>query len=155
MKDIKLANAVNKLELVGTSNNGYRHRYSCVKDESFKNAFIKFLGALDFKEDEIKEIFVRYGEHDEHIEIKIKDLLDNCMHFQNKRYDIDVFYGIKKVIILVRVKGREELVEEVIKNSKWKKFIEVSPKNLGTSISDKQKIIPKMIVNKTKNIKSK
>jgi len=154
----ELAEASSKLELTGTSNNGYRHEYSCVKKESFKKAFFNFMSVLGFEEKKIKRSFIIYttkydrggSAYDEPRKMKIKDMIDICDHFQNERYDVDVFYGADKIIILVRVRGREELVKTIIDKSEWKKFPEISPRVEGISVLNKQKIMPNIRIRRAK-----
>lgn len=151
--DIELTKAAAKFELTGTSNNSYRHRYSCIKKEEFKKTFIAFMVALGFKEEKIKRSFIGYIEdydedgiaYEKPFQIKISDLLDVCDNYQNETYDIDVFYGDKEIIILVRVKSREGLIKEIVDKSTWKKFPKISYKNKKLDVSKKQKKIAVLV----------
>ena len=99
-----------KFILTGTSNDGFRHRYSFRKNESFKKAFFGFMGALDFSEEDFKSTFIGGDENDENVDLKISEFEDCVRNYKNKKYDVDVFYGAKKIIILVRTKRRESMV---------------------------------------------
>ncbi len=108
--------------LMGTGNNGYRHRYNIEKNENFKNIFINFMEDLGFDRKKIKQGFWIHEENEEEIELKISDFEDCCRHYENKKYDIDVFYGNKKIILVIRAKERREMLDNLEYKSKWKKF---------------------------------
>jgi hypothetical protein len=110
-----------KLTLIGTDNDGFRHRYSCTKNESFKKIFIRLMAALDFEEEKIKNTFWSHDEDERPIELKISEFEDVCNHYQNKKYDVDIFYGKKKIIIVIRTKNRKDLVFSLRKLSKFVK----------------------------------
>jgi hypothetical protein len=114
--------------LTGTDNNGYRHRYSVIKNEQFKGIFIKFMGDLGFDEGKIKgEFWVEYDEDDKYIgrELKISEFEDCCRYYDNKGYEIEVFYGNKKIIMVIRTKIRRELLDNLESKSKWIKPIRI------------------------------
>ena len=119
-----------KFILMGTDNDGYRHRYSVEKNEGFKKIFIKFMLDLGFVEKELKQGFWSSiedkNEEHIHVELKISDFEDCCRHYENKKYDIDVFYGNKKIIFVIRCKERKIVVENLEDKSKWKKFLNVT-----------------------------
>ena len=108
--------------LMGTDNNGYRHRYSVKKNEQFKNMFIKFMGGLGFDEERIGNAFYSNDMEDEGVILKISDFKDVYKNYKNKKYDVDVFYGSKKIILIIRCKVRKPMVDNLMYNSKWKKF---------------------------------
>ncbi|PIZ82762.1 hypothetical protein COX97_03135 [Candidatus Pacearchaeota archaeon CG_4_10_14_0_2_um_filter_05_32_18] len=132
----ELNNAVKRFILVGTENNGYRHRYGVVKNESFKQAFIGFMGDLGFDKKTIQNGFI-IQENERTIILMISDLIDVCKHYQNIKYDIDVFYGKDKIIILVRVIDRDKLIEEITKH-KWKDFSKENIDKLFDTDQEKQ-----------------
>lgn len=108
--------------LIGTGNNGYRHRYDVEKNEQFKEIFIKFMGDLGFDGGKIRQEFWTYDENEEEIELKISNFSDCCRNYENKKYDIDVFYGNKKIILIIRAKERRKMLDNLEYKSKWKKF---------------------------------
>ncbi len=110
-----------KFTLTGTSNDGYRHRYTIKKNEDFKKAFFKFMTDLEFDEDKIKRYFLSKDGNE--IELKISDFEDVCSNYENKKYDVDVFYGRFKIIIIVRTKNRAPVVKHLEKKAKWIKPI--------------------------------
>lgn len=125
-----------KFVLTGTDNNGFRHRYSIKKNEAFKKAFVKFMVDLDFDEKEMQNIlerefttsmFVKTEEGEEEIirKIKIEEVEDLCRHYENKRYDVDVFYGRLRIIIVVRTKSRGPMVRHLEKKAGWIRPIEI------------------------------
>jgi len=100
-------------ELTGTDNNGQRHRYSFVKKESFKEVFLKFMQNLGFDSDNIKKQFLQtiYNDDGEEIgeaPIKTVEIIDICRNYQNKNYDIGVFYGFQRIIVVIRVKDKDK-----------------------------------------------
>ncbi len=133
----ELNEAIKRFILVGTDNNGYKHRYTIIKNESFKNAFIGFMNDLGFDKDKVRKEFIsekvvedeKGDKIDKVIVIKISDLIDICSHYQNQKYDIDVFYGNDKIIILVRVIDRNKLIKEITKH-KWKDYSKESAEKL-------------------------
>ncbi len=121
-----------ELILNGTDNNRYRHRYSFEKNEQFKTGFIKFMKDLEFNEKELKKIKEKFiiqsfkenekGGEDIVINLKIIDIVDVCWYFQNKKYEVDVFFGEKKIIILIKVKSkqyREDVLDNLEEKSGW------------------------------------
>ena len=130
--------------LTGTDNNGYRHRYSVIKNEQFKEMFIKFMGELSFDEEEIKRGFWTSYEDEkgESIdrELKISEFEDCCRYYENEKYDVEVFYGNKKIIIVIRTKIRRELLDNLENKSKW-----IKPIKIKKIKEDKKKIPMQMI----------
>jgi len=115
--------------LTGTDNNGFRHRYSINKNEDFKEAFLKFMINLEFDEKKIERSFFAEGENGEGIKLNINDLEDICVHYENEKYDVDVFYGKFKIIIVVRTKNRTPVVRHLEKKSKWIKPLQIKKIN--------------------------
>ena len=114
-------------ELTGTDNNGTRHRYSFVKKESFKDIFLKFMEKLGFDPEKIKNQFFRSlqddnGEEMGQIPVKVSEICDVCWNYQNKNYDVDVFYGFQKIIIVIRAKSKEQrfyMLDYLEESSDW------------------------------------
>lgn len=106
-----------KIMLLGTGNDRYRHYYKIRKNEKFKKIFVKFMEDLGFDAQRIKQ---QFWNEDNNIEIKISDFIDSCSHYKNKKYDIDIFYGYKKIILVIRTKERKELLENIKSKFKWK-----------------------------------
>jgi hypothetical protein len=131
--------------LTGTDNNGFRHRYSIKKNEDFKKAFLKFMANLEFEEDNIEKSFLGEDNRGERVKLKISDLEDICTHYENKKYDVDVFYGRFKIIIVVRTKDRTLVVKHLEKKAKWIKPFSVK------KIKEKQENSPKILsyINRT------
>jgi hypothetical protein len=101
--------------LTGTDNNGFRHRYSVKKNENFKKIFVKFMVDLGFEDIDAEEL----------IKIKIKDICDECWHYENEKFDVDVFYGRFKIILVVRTKSRRPLLDSLYYKSKWIKPLKI------------------------------
>ena len=117
-----------KFILTGTDNDGFRHRYSFKKNEEFKKSFLKFMVELEFDE-KIKSSW-NSGHEDKNgnwidVELKVSDFEDCIRHYQNKKFDVDVFYGKDKIIIVVRTKTRNSIIKYLRKNVKWIKLLEV------------------------------
>ncbi|GEM_PF-5832201 len=122
----------NRFILTGTDNNGFRHRYSFKKNEEFKKAFIKFMEDLGFERERIEEEFIitefidtEEGEQEIKRIIRIKEIEDLCRNYENKKYDVDVFYGRARVIIVVRTKERIPMVRHLEKKAGWIKPLEI------------------------------
>ena len=135
----------NKFTLTGTDNDGFRHRYSVKKNEGFKRAFVKFMVDLEFDEKKIKASWDAgfYDENDEWVPrvLKIAEIEDVCWHYQNKKYDVDVFYGRFKIIIVVRTKGRVSMVKHLENKAEWIKPLEIK-KIQKEKASKKEMIVP-------------
>ena len=97
----------NKLILTGTENDGFRHKYEIKKQEFFKDAFIDFMVCLGFKKERVEQCFLDYDEKENEIKLNVSDLKDYCDNFKNKDFDIDVFYGKRKIILLIRTKKKK------------------------------------------------
>ena len=126
-KKVVKKNGKNKFTLVGTGNDGFRHRYSIRKNESFKKVFVDFMVDLDFEKGKIEGSFADSEENGKIIKFKIKEVLDVCSNYQNKKYDVDVFYGRFKIIIVVRTKQRIPMVNHLDNKSKWVKPLKIKP----------------------------
>lgn len=119
-----------KLVLNGTDNNGIRHRYSFEKTYTFKKGFVDFMESLGFeKEKELENRFFYKYENDKGEEVikelKPSDFQDVVWFFQNKQYEVDVFWGSKKVVLLVRTNQktqrtrRKNMLKELESKANW------------------------------------
>ena len=97
-------------------NDGFRHRIEIRKNESFKEVFINFMISLGFDKKKVRDIF---WNPETNKYIKIKEVYERVSHDKNKDFDVDVFYGAKKIILLVRTKKRAKLIRVLEKYSKW------------------------------------
>ena len=141
-----------KFILSGTDNNGIRHRYSVVKNEEFKKAFIKFMTELGFDPQEIDRGF-SYIETledgtEQHVFLKVAEIIDVCWYYKNQKYEVDVFFGKEKIILVVRTNqkdkmdGRINMIKHLELGSDWQTIKEpVAPRvssiktGRGTSVS--------------------
>ena len=112
--------------LTGTDNNGYRHRYSIIKNEQFKGIFIKFMVELGFDEEKIKGEFWSNDEDENGesicVELKIADFEDCDSSIS---FSISFFYVNKKIIMIIRNKTRRELLDNLESKSKWIKPLKI------------------------------
>jgi len=115
-----------RLVLNGTNNDGRRHRYSFDKNSDFKEGFKSFLLQLGFFGKDLFDIREDVESEDgptERVWLReAKDIVDECWHFENEKYDVDVFFGDKKVIVLVRIKSKDErddLIENLEDEACW------------------------------------
>ena len=116
----------NKFILIGTDNDGFRHRYSIEKNEGFKKVFLKFMVKLEFDEGINSMWNSSYEEKDGNkidVELKVADFEDCIRHHQNPKFDVDVFFGKLRIIIVVRTKTRNSMVKHLEKSAKWIKFL--------------------------------
>jgi hypothetical protein len=117
----------NNIILTGTSNNGFRHRYSFRKTPKIKNLlenlFLKLNLVKEPNQPLIKNIFIEEIEDDNGEEIivqkEIQEFVDEIYHFQNKEFDLDLFFGKEKVILLIRSNKRFDFIKFLEKNSNW------------------------------------
>jgi len=121
-----------ELILNGTDNNGLRHRYGFDKNKNFKSGFIKLMEELEFDSEKIKNKFVRreykdteQGEEEIITILNIEDIQDVCWFFENSKYEIDLFFGKNKIILLIRTnqkikrERRRKMLDELEKRSDW------------------------------------
>jgi len=129
-------------QLCGIENNEYRYHYLVLKEEQFKSAFIGFMKALGFDEDSklnVASSFVSEDKWGKEIEISINKVQDECWHFENYQYDVDVFYGKKHIILLIRLKRASKRADELSRRRlsrallRWSKFVPVKKINRGKS----------------------
>jgi len=118
-KKFEKLNFPNGFTLIGTDNDGYRHRYSVKKNENFKKIFIEFMAELGFDKSKITQEFWSSDELKGDFELKISDFEDYCRHYENKKYDVDIFYGNKKIIFVIRTKERRTILDNLEYKSKW------------------------------------
>jgi len=117
-----------KFILSGSSNDGFWHKDSINKEKGFRKTFFNFMINLEFKEKEIIANFDRKYENeiedDEQINvhwmIDADEITDEVWHFNNEKYDVDVFFGDKKVFLVVRTKKRNEMIDLLRKDVSWK-----------------------------------
>ncbi len=104
-----------KLVLRGTTNLQERFGYMFEKRKNFLKILIKFMEELDFEEDDMIYFYA-----DESM-TKLRKLKDDLFNIKNKNFDVDIFFGDKVVIIIVRTKKKKELMKKIEKFVKWKK----------------------------------
>ncbi|MCK5615681.1 hypothetical protein KAR91_78175 [Candidatus Pacearchaeota archaeon] len=139
---------VSRAIFTGTDNDGFRHRYSFKKNEKFKKFLTEFIEELGFDTKKIKELFNSYDKDEIPITLKVKDINDHINHFQNKKYDIDIFWGNKKIILIIRTKKRIPMIEFLKKD--YMEWIE-PPKPIENKNTHTKKIhIQKPKYNKAK-----
>jgi hypothetical protein len=112
-----------KFILNGTGNNGFRHRYSFDKTKAFKKGFLDLMKKLGFDE-KVKDKFILRenedeGEEERIILLEATDIEDVCWFFENNKYEVDVFFGAKKIIILIRTKNRREMLDYLENEADW------------------------------------
>lgn len=117
-----------ELVLNGTDNNGIRHRYSFDKTPKIKEGLKKLLVGLEFEEKKVGEliegIFIKRTEDENYQEtitiLQPEEINDKIYYLKNKKYEIDLFFGKNKVILLIRTKKeREKLVSEIENRASW------------------------------------
>lgn len=128
-KKIEKKSSKKLLILNGTDNDSKRCRYSFEKNEAFRKGLIEFMKRLQFNEKELKNIEEKFsyeieGEDGEEIKVRLKvsAIKDVCWHFENSKYDVDVFFGLRKIVVVVRVKrkqNRERLVDALESMVGW------------------------------------
>ncbi|MEI7719503.1 MAG: hypothetical protein WCI72_06545 [archaeon] len=116
-----------ELTLSGTDNNGKRHRYSIDKNSNLKGGLKKLLISLEFEEKKVEEvikgIFFKETQEDEErgiIPRALEEIIDIVRFLKNDKYEVDMFFGKEKVILLIRItEKREKLVDAIEKNADW------------------------------------
>jgi hypothetical protein len=112
-----------KLVLLGTENKENRYEYIIEKNEDFKEIFLSFMEKLGFERIIINKTFFNYifnrDNIEKQIEFKISDFKDSYHNYKNKDFDIDVFYGTKKIILIIRTKKGNKLREIINSKIKW------------------------------------
>jgi hypothetical protein len=151
---------MNNLILNATSNNKTFHKYVFDTKESFKSEFLKILTKLNFKEDKIKNFWIRQAleqkETKTQPEIRMPvtpkiSFFRNTFHtLENKNCHLELFIGNKKVFLIIRLKRdkkntRENLIN-FLQESKW-----ITPEEAENRRWKKEKTLQSLIP-KTKKI---
>ena len=108
-----------KSYLLSTGNDGYRYRYEFEKINSFSKIFTNFMRDLGF--DDSDRPFLTMYEGEDEKEMDIEKTLDFTWNFRNKSFDVDLFIGGKKIILVVRTKDKMRLADVAIKHLNFKK----------------------------------
>ncbi|MBT3297718.1 hypothetical protein HN385_02245 [archaeon] len=106
-----------KLKLIGLGNNGYWNYFIFQKDNHFLSIFPTLLEKLDLSKTSSLHEFV-----EEKYDINEKvDLLEQT---QNQSYDLEIFYGKDKIIVVIRTeeKNREDVLDKIKDISEFKGF---------------------------------
>ncbi len=100
---------------MGTGNNGLRHRYSFKKLEKFKVGYISLMKSLGFE-----KMDMAFSTNEENLEreLSINEFNDVCWYHKNKKYEVDTFFGNKKIIVVIRTnqKNKRDRRDRLIKN---------------------------------------
>jgi len=113
-----------KFIIIGMENDGYRSQYVFKKNSNFNRVFINFLVDLGFVNVDFDASF----ENGKEGLLNISKFKDEENHFKNKSFDIDLFYGDKKAILIVRTKNRAKLIRILEKYSVFPKIKEPGKK---------------------------
>ena len=137
--------------LLGTDNNGIRHRYSVEKNEKFKEIFITFMASLGFDKNKISQGFWYEDEMNGSIPIHLRDINDVCKYYKNSKYEVDVFYGNKVILFHIRTNQkkkrdrRKTMITSLKKRSVWRKF-----PTMSRIQSPKKKLMIPNLVNRSR-----
>ena len=107
------------ITLKGIKNNRYRYELTIEKNQENVKKLIKFLKELEFKNSEFNLLECKKG-IDICVPIKISKIDDKCIYFRNKRYDLDLFYGNKRIILVIRTKN-SSFLKTINQSFKFKK----------------------------------
>ena len=113
----KKSKKIEKFLIIGSENDGFRHRYEIRKNESFRKPFLIFMEQLGFERWGLEHIFK--GNPDKNEKILVSDLTDWVNNFNNKDFDVDIFWGDTKIILSIRTKKRARLIKILDKYSKF------------------------------------
>ncbi len=110
---------MSKLKLYGISKQENRVHFRLGKKQAFLDVFRKILLRFGFWD-------ARYWHYDEikDKDDKINNLTDFCDHLQNEKYDIDIIFGKKRIIVIVRAKqkDKDKFIKELNKFCEWAKI---------------------------------
>jgi hypothetical protein len=109
-----------KLLILNLGNDGYRHRYALKKEEAMKGPLVKLLNALKL-ENEAEYLFYNEARESEK-DVRISEYKDLDRHLQNKEFNVDLFFGTKKVILVVRTKKRTKLIAAMEKYAEFEEI---------------------------------
>ncbi len=111
---------VKKTYLLGLGNDGFRHWYEFKKNEKFKEIFKRLLLELKFDKDYVNTVFVSQDQQGDEISEKISDItVEQVRLHLIKNFDIEVFYGSKSIIVMIRTKERKKLIHAIEKLFKF------------------------------------
>jgi len=101
-----------KSYLIEIGNDGFKHWYTFERNEGFKEILTNLLLSLKFKKDYVDTVFVSENQHTDEITEKISDIVvEHVRFYSNDKFNIEVFYGTKSIILIVRTKFRKLLVK--------------------------------------------
>ncbi|MEK6859357.1 MAG: hypothetical protein AABX54_00945 [Nanoarchaeota archaeon] len=111
-----------KLKVSSISKGPDTNVYIFLKEQKFIESIISFFKELGFDEDETQMMYVFTTENynNERTEpefIDINKMKDNRINIKNKDYDIDIFVGERKIILVIRTKKdkQEEISKKIFK----------------------------------------
>jgi hypothetical protein len=108
---------MNKLKLIGLGNKDNRNHFIFKKDNSFFSLFPDFLESLG-----LDKLSIMY-EHSEEPQ-DINELIDIQDNLRNDEFDLDIFYGKDKFIVIIRTSeaNRNKLITEIKKIADYPGF---------------------------------
>jgi hypothetical protein len=114
-----------KFTLTGMGNDGFR--YYCIfrKNEAFKKISREFMEKLGF---DGKGVPTELYDYDLEKKIKMNSVKDQISNYKNNDFEVDIFYGDRKVILVIRTKKRAQLIRTLEEYSGWAKIKEVKKK---------------------------
>ena len=114
-----------KPKLISTGNDGYRYRYEIRKKNSFKKLFLDFMKELGFDKKEDLFYFNKTYEFDkesgeeELVNRDITKINNHVENYRNDKFDVDLIYFEKTIVIVVRTGENDKLVKIVNKYFKF------------------------------------
>ena len=107
-----------KMIILGLGNDGYRYYYTIKKEKEIVGTMDKLLSELGF-EGEL------YYDCEDVLTEKRKEF---CSGFKNKEFDVDLFVGIKRLILVIRTRKRAKLLKLIEKYCEMLKLKKVKKK---------------------------
>ncbi len=110
-----------KLKLCGIKKDENRAEFTIDKTQNFvaiiKKIVIKLTGEVDW------QLFSCDDPEGGCVDEKLENLTDWCVYRKYKNYELDIFVGKEKIILVVRssLKNQKKIVKELMKFCAWKK----------------------------------
>jgi hypothetical protein len=90
------------------------------------------MGELGFDKKKVQCYFIGQEEDGDSFPLKIAEFNDCCLYWKNKEYEVDVFFGNRKIILVIRIlkeeqKSRRKMLNDLESKSNWIKPVKITP----------------------------
>lgn len=106
-----------KLTVFGISNDEGRVAFTLEKVQDFVPIMRKVIEEVVGKTD--RDLFDDYDEKKGHFDMVLKNFTDYCENLEFPGLDLDIFFGVKKIILVLRSSKKQKFIDALMKHCKW------------------------------------